>query len=189
KDRLRSHSSGRSRCLFARIRTEHEHRARQQVHRYVRERIYARLWRYWTHGYQTISGRRLRKGVHRNSDRTGIRRIIRKERRLLVLDFAPLDSRDENEHEGQRIVQCVPELSCHTIRRSDISDGSVKAFLRSKRDLLPLMRVGCWLGTGAFPSFGGIETNKPSHAPNLARKTTAEFPQMTAGVNEHGRRR
>jgi hypothetical protein len=80
-------------------------------------------------------------------------------------------------------------LSCHTIRRSDINDGSVKAFLRAKRDLLPLTRVGCWLGTGAFPLFGGIETNEPADAVNLARKTTADFPQMTAGANDNGRQR
>jgi hypothetical protein len=80
-------------------------------------------------------------------------------------------------------------LSCLTVRKRDIYDGSVKAFLQAKPDLLRLIRVGCWLRTGAFPPFGGIEKNEPADPANLASKTTADFPQMTAGANDHGRQR
>jgi hypothetical protein len=80
-------------------------------------------------------------------------------------------------------------LSCHTIRQGDINDGSVKAFLQAKRDLLRLIRVGCGLRTGAFPPFGGIEKNERVDTANMASKTSADFPQMTAGANDHGRQR
>jgi hypothetical protein len=80
------------------------------------------------------------------------------------------------------VVPWIPELSCLTIRRRDITDLSVKAFLQTKRDLLRLTLVGICLGACLSPTFSGCEKNEPIDEAKAAGKTTADFPQITADI-------
>jgi hypothetical protein len=67
-------------------------------------------------------------------------------------------------------------------RQSDINDGSVKAFLHAKRDLLRLVRAGSCLVACLSLTFPGCGKNEPVDEAKAAGKTTADFPQITADI-------
>jgi hypothetical protein len=74
------------------------------------------------------------------------------------------------------------ELACREPHEGGITDGSVKAFLQAKRDLLRLTWGGtCLVASLAF-TFSGCKKNEPIDEAKAAGKTTADFPQITADI-------
>ena len=79
-------------------------------------------------------------------------------------------------------VVWLPHLSCHSVRDRHINDGSVKAFLRAKRNLPRILRVGTCLLPSLCLTFSGCGKNEPIDEAKAAGKTTADFPQITADI-------
>jgi hypothetical protein len=88
----------------------------------------------------------------------------------------------------EAVLPWLLKFSCHTVHNGRINDGSVKALLPGRGDLLPLARVGSWLFACAFLALAGCQKNEPVDEAKAAGLTTADFPQITAGGSDHGRR-
>ena len=79
------------------------------------------------------------------------------------------------------------KFSCHPAEQGSINDGSVKALLPARSDLLSLARVGSWLFACAFLALATCPMNEPVDEAQPAGLTTADFPQITVTGNDHGR--
>ena len=89
----------------------------------------------------------------------------------------------------EAVVPWLLKFSCHTVHNRRINDGSVKALLPGRGDLVSLARVGSWLFASAFLALASCPKNEPVDQGQAAGLTTADFPQITVGVSDHGRQR
>jgi hypothetical protein len=78
------------------------------------------------------------------------------------------------------------KFSCHRADEGNITEGSVKALLPGRGDLLPRARVGSWLVAYALLAFASCPKNVPVDQARAAGLTTFDFPQFTAGGNDDG---
>jgi hypothetical protein len=74
-------------------------------------------------------------------------------------------------------------LSCLTVRKKDINDVSVKAFLQAKRDLLCVIRVGNLPWRLDIPDVLRLrEKTSQSTRRKRRERTTTDFPQIAADI-------
>jgi hypothetical protein len=78
------------------------------------------------------------------------------------------------------------KFSCHRADEGNITEGSVKALLPGRGDLLPRGRVGSWLSAYAFLTLASRPKNEPVHRAQATELTAIHFPQITAGGSDHG---
>jgi hypothetical protein len=78
------------------------------------------------------------------------------------------------------------KFSCHWADEGRINDGSVKALLPGRGDLLPLARVGSRILASVFLAFAGREKNELVDEADPDSKTTANLSLITAGARDHG---
>lgn len=87
------------------------------------------------------------------------------------------------------VVSCFPEFSCQNVFDQRINDVSVKALLVARGDFLPLARVGSWFLACSIRAFVSCKKHALVNEAKAAGLTRADFPQITVGVNDHGRQR
>jgi hypothetical protein len=81
------------------------------------------------------------------------------------------------------------KFSCHRADEGSINEALVKRLLLGRGDLSPLERVGSWRSAYAFLLLANCPKNEPVDQAQAAGLTTADFAQITAGGNDHGRQR
>ena len=79
------------------------------------------------------------------------------------------------------------KFSCHWADEGNITEGSVKALLPGRGDLLPRARVGSWLFSYPLLDLASCPTNNLVDQPQAAGLRTTDLPQISAGGSDHGR--
>jgi hypothetical protein len=74
------------------------------------------------------------------------------------------------------------EFSCQKVYQEDINNGSVKALLPTRGDMLRLAGVGRGLVACAFLALASCKKNEPVDEARAAGKSTADFPQIAADI-------
>jgi len=78
------------------------------------------------------------------------------------------------------------KFSCHWADEGNITEGSVKALLPGRGDLLPRARVGSWLVADALLALARCPMNEPVDQAKAASPTSADFSEITARGINHG---
>ncbi len=87
----------------------------------------------------------------------------------------------------EAVVPWLLKFSCHTVHNRRINDGSVKALLPGRGDLLSLARVGSWLFACVFLALASCPKNEPVDKLQATGLTSVDFPQITVPGRDHGR--
>jgi cytochrome c5 len=88
----------------------------------------------------------------------------------------------DGRHLQSSIVSWLLEFPCHKVHEGHNNNGSVKALLPARDEILLLVRVGGCLVACAFLGLAGCKKNEPIDEAKAAGKTTADFPQITADI-------
>ena len=82
-----------------------------------------------------------------------------------------------------------PKFSCKKVSDERINDVSVKALLVARGDFFPLARVGTWFLACSIRAFVCCKKHALVNEAKAFGLTIADFLQITAGGNDHGKQR